>query len=241
MDNRLQKILQLTSEKPSNILDHMLKYDIIDESLYETFKKFYQNYHSSSLDIESLENIKRLYNYCAICETYKIKSISNVSTNKCIIDPLGNPISNINNIQLEVSDVNDELLKLLNKNPNYLYQLSPRKFEEVVAEILARKGYDVKLTSATRDGGKDIYVAQKTDLGSFLYVVECKKYSPPKKVGVSVLRDLYGVISKENLTAGIIATTSYFAKPAQEFQQDIKSKMTLIDFDSIKQWLCEVV
>lgn len=182
----------------------------------------------------------KIQHYLNIYQTFQMESISHVTTNKCIIDPLGNPISDINKIKIEVSDVNDKLLKQLNENPNDLYKLTPRKFEEVVAEILARKGCDVTLTPATRDGGKDIYAARKDGLGSFLYIVECKKYNQNNKVGIKVLRDLYGVISKENATCGIIATTSYFTKPAKEFQEDVGFRMSLKDFNGIKQWLYEV-
>lgn len=58
-------------------------------------------------------------------------------------------------------------------------------------------------------------------------------------MGVSVIRDLYGVLSKEKATYGIVVTTSDFTKPAQEFQQDVQFQMSLKDFDSIKQWLCD--
>lgn len=181
-----------------------------------------------------------IMNYLDICKSYKLRPGSKYTVNECIVDPFGNPISDINKIKIDVSDVNDELLKMLKNNPNYLYQLSSRKFEEVIAEILSRKGYDVTLTSATRDGGKDIYVAQKNDFGSFLFLVECKKYNPDQKIEVGIVRNLYGVVSAENATCGIIATTSYFTKDAQDFQKSVKFRMSLKDFNSIKQWLCDV-
>ena len=37
-------------------------------------------------------------------------------------------------------------------------------------------GYDVTLTQATRDGGKDILVSIKTECGEFLCLVDAKKY-----------------------------------------------------------------
>ena len=178
--------------------------------------------------------------YLESCKKNAINALSEDSTNNHIVDPLGNHILDITNIHIEISEINDWILNELNKNPTELYQLSSRRFEELIAEIFIRKGYSVELTSATRDGGKDIYAARKDDMGSFLYVVECKKYKPTHKVGVNVLRDLYGVLSKERATYGIAVTTSYFSKPAKEFQQDLQFQMSLKDFDSIKQWLCDV-
>ncbi len=145
-------------------------------------------------------SIKNIEIYIDLYKKFKFKSISDVTANKCIIDSLGNPISDISNIQIDVSEVNDELLKMLKNNPNYLYLLPAYKFEEVIAEILTRKGYEVTLTQPTHDGGKDIYAASKNDFGSFLYIVECKKYKPTHKVGINVLRNLYGVLSKERAT-----------------------------------------
>lgn len=187
------------------------------------------------------DSIKDLEKYIDLCQNFKLTSISDVTANKCIIDPLGNPISDITNIRIDVSEVNDWMIKELSKNPTDLYQLSSRRFEELIAEILMRKGYKIELTPATRDGGKDIYAAHKDDLGSFLYLVECKKYDPTHKVGVKVIRDLYGVLSKEKATYGIVVTTSDFTKPAQEFQEDIKFQMSLKNFDSIQKWLCDVI
>lgn len=192
----------------------------------------------TSINKQDIKNsIQHYYN---IIKKHKIDNVTQVSANKCIIDPLGNPVSDISKIKLDVSEVNDELLKTLNRNPNYFYQLSPRKFEEVVAEILSRKGYDVTLTSATRDGGKDIFVARKDDLGSFLYLVECKKFAPNRPVGIDIIQRLYGVVSDERATAGIIVTTSYFTKSVKDFQQKHMFKMALHDFESIKHWLYNV-
>lgn len=199
-------------------------------------------YELTSNNLSSLDriNFDVLQYYFKICDKFNIKLISNISANKCIVDSLGNPISDINNIRIDISEVNDWMLNELNRKPTDLYQLSSRRFEELIAEILMRKGYEVELTPTTRDGGKDIYVASKNDFGSFLYIVECKKYKPTHKVGVNVLRDLYGVLSKERATYGIAVTTSYFSKPAKEFQQELQFQMSLKDFDSIKQWLCDV-
>lgn len=201
---------------------------------------FKQNSNLLNSILNSSDIEQKFKHYFDIYNSFDIKSISNVTANKCIVDPLGNPISDIKNIRIDVSEINDWMLNELNKNPTDLYKLSSRRFEELVAEVLMRKGYSVELTPATRDGGKDIYVARKDDLGSFLYLVECKHYDPSHKVGVSVIRDLYGVLSKEKATYGIVVTTSDFTKPAQEFQQDIKFQMSLKNFNSIQKWICDV-
>lgn len=158
-----------------------------------------------------------------------------------ILGPDGRPISAQSDvpkkIRIDVISVGDELFRILERNPALMRELSSRKFEEVIAELLARHGYEITLTPASRDGGKDIYAAKKDDLGSFLFIVECKKYHPDNHVGVGVVRQLYGVVSAERATAGIVATTSFFTKDAKDFQQEVRNQMSLKDFYAIQDWL----
>ena len=41
-------------------------------------------------------------------------------------------------------------------DPDRLHELHPRRFEELVAELLAREGLDVELTPASKHGGRDV-------------------------------------------------------------------------------------
>lgn len=129
------------------------------------------------------------------------------------------------------------------KAPDKMYDLTPRQFEEVIAELYQKCGYTVELTKQTRDGGKDIYLAHKNDLGSFLYLVQCKKYSKEHSVGVSVLREVYGVQTSElqKPSGSIIATTSHFTKDARNFivERQLEYQMYLHDFDFISRLLRE--
>jgi restriction system protein len=109
-----------------------------------------------------------------------------------------------------------------------------------VAELFNREGWEVILTPPSKDGGKDLYVAQKVGVGSFVYVVECKKYAPENPVGVSIVRALYGVAQAEKLAGGIVATTSYFTRGAREFQQAVKYQMSLADYVDLVQWIRRV-
>lgn len=137
----------------------------------------------------------------------------------------------------DVVFVDQQLLKYLAAHPNELHVLDPRKFEEIVAEIWHRRGFTVKLTPRTRDGGKDIYAVENSRYGDILYVIECKRYARDRPVGVEIVRALYGVTEAERATMGLVATTSYFTDPAREFQRTIAHRMTLTDGDGIKHWL----
>lgn len=136
-----------------------------------------------------------------------------------------------------VVDINEELKKYLSKHPEKLYDLSPRKFEELIAEILSDFGFDVELTPATRDGGKDIYAYIKNQVCSFLVFVECKKWTPSQHVGIEVVQRLYGVQQINKANKSMVVTTSYFTNPAIEESKRYESLMSLHDYDGLKTWL----
>ena len=136
-----------------------------------------------------------------------------------------------------VVDINQELKKYLSRHPEKLYDLSPRKFEELIAEILSDFGFDVELTPATRDGGKDIYAYIKNQVCSFLMFVECKKWTPTQHVGIEVVQRLYGVQQINKANKSMVVTTSYFTKPAIEECKRYENLMSLHDYDDLKAWL----
>lgn len=157
----------------------------------------------------------------------------------CIVDQFGKPIERIDNsTKIIVTEINDELLYEISQNPKLLHILSSYDFERVIARMFEKKGFTVKITPQTRDGGKDIFIA-KNNLFSFLFYVECKKYSPNRPVGIEVIQRLYGVISAEKATGGIIATTSYFTKPAKDYIQEhqLENKLALQDYNTISDIL----
>lgn len=151
------------------------------------------------------------------------------SQNKVIVPP--------KDIIRDITVVDNSLLKKAKENPKIVFNFSPREFEEMVCELLNKQGYHVKLTKQTRDGGKDIIIVQKSILGEFCIYVECKKYDTSRPISVGLVRELYGTIMHDNATAGMIITTSYFTKDAQEYTEQIKHRMTLKDYNDLVQEL----
>lgn len=135
-----------------------------------------------------------------------------------------------------------DLALYLAQNPTELRNLHPRKFEEVIAEILQRFSYEIQLTKATRDDGIDIIAFSRSSLGiEEKYLVQCKRYSEQHKVGVSAVRDLLGVGSVESNTGLMIVTTSSFTSPAMELagRENARWRLHLRDYENIKRWLYE--
>jgi HJR/Mrr/RecB family endonuclease len=136
-----------------------------------------------------------------------------------------------------ITTIDDEIKKYLNKHPEKLYELSPRKFEELIASILKDLGFEVELTPATRDGGRDIIAHIRNAVCSYLTHIECKRYAPDNKVGVGIVREVIGVHHIKGATKSIIVTTSFFSKDAIEEAARMENTLDLRDFNNIKDWL----
>ncbi|HEX6042343.1 restriction endonuclease, partial [Longimicrobium sp.] len=131
----------------------------------------------------------------------------------------------------------ETILYRVQEAPDKVYSLSPREFEELVAELLHRQGFQVTLTPPSRDGGFDMYAVRKDSLVETLYLVECKRYARTNRVGVEIVRALMGVVDTERANAGIIVTTSTFTQGAREFQRRLQNVLSLRDNRYLYDWL----
>lgn len=116
------------------------------------------------------------------------------------------------------------------RDPNYIFSLEPQEFESLVADLFNQYGFNALVTQKTRDGGKDIIAT--FEMGGIIYTTyfECKQQSFNRPVGVDVVRELYGVMQKDNIDKGIIVTTSRFTKDAEREAEELKGRIQLIDF-----------
>lgn len=137
----------------------------------------------------------------------------------------------------DIALVNTELITHLAKHPELIYELHPRKFEELVAEIFRDLGYETVLTPKSKDGGRDVHAIRKDSVGTMLFLIECKRWARDRPVGVEVVRGLYGVVAAEKATCGIVATTSRFTTGAKQFASQVRYQVSLRDFDNLREWL----
>ena len=178
-------------------------------------------------EVESSSNIGRIVPHIEVA--YSAEPEKEKDTRK-------NKLTQI--ISLELSEINEQLVNYLKNNPEKLYELEPRKFEKLIAHLLADMGCDVELTPQSRDGGRDIMAAIRLPIGELLTIVECKKYSAEHKVGIDIAeRFLFAIDRKDCASYGVIATTSYFTKDVQLLQKEFNWRLGLKDFDCMKEWL----
>jgi len=136
-----------------------------------------------------------------------------------------------------ITTIDEQVKSYFKNNPEKIYDLTPRKFEELVASILKDMGFDVELTKATRDGGRDIIAHIRNSVCSYLTHIECKKYSPDNKIGVGIIREVMGVHQIRQATKSIIVTTSFFSSDAIKEAKLVENQLALKDFNDLKEWL----
>lgn len=201
----------------------------------------------------SIRRLNCIYENLNLCSIYPknipAKEAEEIeSVNEKIITEIITPDTDKKIIQNEspiitLSPVNDRVLQYLSKNPQALYQLTGREFEKVMAEIYYKLGYHVELTPATRDGGKDIIIRKPSDLGDFIYYVECKKHAEERPVGIGVVKNLNDTVNTDRVNGGIIATTSFFTKGVRKhiLENKLSCKIQMHDYNKIQELLNKVI
>jgi restriction system protein len=91
--------------------------------------------------------------------------------------------------------------------------LSWRDFEALVGEGFRHRGFAVtERGGGGPDGGVDLALAR----GHERFLVQCKQWRA-QQVGVSVVRELYGVMAAERVAGGYVVTSGSFTKDAKAF------------------------
>jgi restriction system protein len=91
--------------------------------------------------------------------------------------------------------------------------VSWREFEQLVGEAFRLEGYRVTENGgAGPDGGIDLAMTK----GNETFLVQCKQWKA-FKVGVDVVRELYGVMAAKGATGGFVVTSGRFTDDAKAF------------------------
>ena len=95
--------------------------------------------------------------------------------------------------------------------------MSWREFEMLVGEGFRLQGYQVVETGGGgADGGVDLVLTKPGKNGGEKFLVQCKQWRA-FKVGVDVVRELYGVMAARGATGGFVVTSGRFTDEAITF------------------------
>lgn len=110
---------------------------------------------------------------------------------------------------------------------NALDGMSWREFEMLVGEGFRLQGYQVVETGGGgADGGIDLVLTKPGKSGGEKFLVQCKQWRA-YKVGVDVVRELYGVMAAKGATGGFVVTSGRFTDEAISFASG--RNVTLVD------------
>ena len=137
-----------------------------------------------------------------------------------------------------------DIIALLKENPSIAYQISPDKWEEIVAGAYKRSGFDeVILTPRSGDYGRDV-IAVKKGIGHVRVIDQVKAYKPGHLVTANDVRALMGVLQGDSASKGFLTTTSDFAPKIKEdplITPFIPARLELINGSSLFKRLEELL
>ncbi|MDM8520712.1 restriction endonuclease [Anaerolineales bacterium HSG6] len=114
---------------------------------------------------------------------------------------------------------------------NDLTQLTPDEFEQYVSDLYQAMGYKTQRRGKTTEGDQGVDVEARK--WRQYVVIQCKRYQGT--VSFRDVRDMLGVVTKEQATKGVIITTGKFSKKSIEWAKN--QRLELVDGDGITSLL----
>ena len=120
-----------------------------------------------------------------------------------------------------------------------------RRYEAMITSVISGSEafssavISASLKESNRVSCPSVRLLNNSILGDMLIYAECKKWAPMHPVNVGLVRQLYGTVEADRATAGIMVTNSYFSREARQFQQTIKSRMSLIDYSELMKQIMD--
>ena len=117
------------------------------------------------------------------------------------------------------------------RNAAALEEMSWQQFELMVGEAFREQGFRVAERGGPgADGGVDLVISRSGQR----FLVQCKQWRT-KRVPVSVVRELYGVITANGAGGGYLITSGTYTSDAEEFASG--RAINLIDGEQLFEWI----
>lgn len=109
--------------------------------------------------------------------------------------------------------------------------ISWQQFEQLTGEAFRRQGFTVTETGGNGpDGGIDLILHKDREK----YLVQCKQWRS-LKVGVTVIREFFGVIAAEGAVGGFVVTSGAFTAEAKAFASG--RNIRLVEGAELNRWI----
>jgi restriction system protein len=114
---------------------------------------------------------------------------------------------------------------------NALLDMSWREFEMLVGEVFRQRGFTVvEIGGNGSDGGVDLVLKKNGET----HLVQCKQWKA-YKVGVEIVRELYGVMAANGAVSGYVVTSGVYTNEAKAFADG--RNIELIDGSKLTQMI----
>jgi len=121
------------------------------------------------------------------------------------------------------------LVSSARRNPKAISEMSWREFERLVGEAFRQQGYTVTgFGGSGPDGGVDLALVKNRER----FLVQCKHWRRDQ-VGVTVVRELNGVMAAADAQGGFVVTGGQFTREAREFAKG--TQIELLDGEVLEK------
>lgn len=143
-----------------------------------------------------------------------------------------------NKVTVAVKTLSRSLVLAIAENPELLRDIEWRDMERLVAEVFTGLGFEVELTSSSKDGGMDCIVSTDISNTRKSYAIEIKHWRSGKKVGSSSVEKFIHIIARENMLGGLFLASNGFSKSVCEFMMEFDSQVISFGDDQKIVHLC---
>jgi len=143
--------------------------------------------------------------------------------------------------RVELVDITPQILDMLSREPELLWEASPEFFENLICDRLDVIGYGLERVGSStfnKDGGVDILAWSRAPLVPFLMAVQVKHTAlRNRKIGPPPVRDLLGTVQTHGFNVGLLVTNTTFTPDALWVAEQRPFLVQLRDFEDLRRWL----
>ena len=137
------------------------------------------------------------------------------------------------------SSLYEEIFDRFRRNPDELYNLSPRKYEEFLEVVFQNNGYRTLLGKGSNDGGVDLRLYTNDIVGESVTLVQAKRYKSENPIELQAVQALTAVVDDQKANRGLFVTTSRYLPCAKNFAARHNSRIQLASSNEVAEW-CEL-
>jgi Restriction endonuclease len=132
-----------------------------------------------------------------------------------------------------------EIFEYTSRNPDKLYDLTPRAFETFLDAVFKNNGFRSILGPGTGDRGIDLRLYSNDVVGEITTLVQAKRYRKDLPIDLEAVQALAGAVDDYRANRGLFVTTSRYLRSARAFAARQRRKLILAESSDIACWAAQ--